>query len=119
MTQYRGWLIVFIIVPLLGLSEWSGGAYAQQASTPPGDYGGPFISNPKAQSPEEFKREIRIREEYCRTHPGGACISDQRAPMPVVRHPEEPGYWVTAEPGHLTDCHPDPNNPEKPICVYK
>jgi hypothetical protein len=31
----------------------------------------------------------------------------------------ERGPYVPPEPGHLTDCHPDPNNPGKPICVHR
>jgi hypothetical protein len=111
-------MIPLFTLLLLIFSGWTGSVNAQSASTAPGDYSGPSVSNPKDQTSEETKREIQIEEKYCRAHPD-ACISDRHAGPTAdqMRHPEEPWYWATPEPGHTTVCRPDPNNPEKPICV--
>jgi hypothetical protein len=116
MSQYKKWMVAFLSLLLLTFLRGESDVSAQQPPILSGDYEGPFISNPTAQSPAELKREIQIREKYCRTHTPGACIPDQdpRGPVNIDR-----GNPAPAEYGHLTVCHPDPNNPERPICVYK
>ena len=113
MSQYRPWVIALLPLLLLTFAGRSGSVYAQQAPTPPGDYGGPFMANPGAIPPEELKKDFQKREEYCRTHPGG-CIADQHMPPPVNIY-----SGPYAPPVPTTVCHPDPNNPAKPICVQE
>jgi hypothetical protein len=124
MTQYKDWMIALFSLLLLAFSGWTGSVNAQPAPTPPGDYGGPFIMNPKNDTPEETRREIQIEEEHCRAHPD-ACIPDKH-PGPTaeqMRHPEEPWYWATPDPSHThvgptTSCRPDPDHPGGPqICT--
>jgi hypothetical protein len=136
MSRYKLWLVALATVPLLVFSMWSESLNAQQASSRPSGYGGPFISNPKAQSPEEREREIRIREEFCRAHPPGACMPDDHPPVPVnvdrraYIPPTEPGHTAPlvtttcrpdtknpAAPAICTSCRENPANPEKPLCV--
>lgn len=124
MTQYRNWIIALLSLLLLSFLESTADVYAQPAPTPPGDYGGPFMSNPKAISPEERKREIQIEEEHCRSHPD-ACIPDKHAGPTAdqMTHPEDPSYWATPDPSHThlgptTSCRPDPDHPAGPqICT--
>lgn len=110
MRQYKGFWIALIAVPLLALSGWRGRAYAQQASPPPSNYGGPFIANPIP--PEEAKRDFQLREELCRAHPEHCQLAPYHVPPPVNYYN---GPYVP--PSHTTLCHTDPNNPSKPICV--
>jgi len=109
MRQYKGFWIALIAVPLLALSGWRGRAYAQQASPPPSNYGGPFIANPIP--PEEAKRDFQLREKFCRTHPEH-CIAPYNVP-PSLNMDHGP----YAPPGPTAICHKDPNNLSKPICV--
>lgn len=87
--------------------------WAQAATAP--EYGGPYMSNPGAIPPEELKRNEQLRDEYC-SHEPRHCAHGFKQSSEPNRYD---GPYVPPQPGHLTECHPDPNNPEKPICVYK
>jgi hypothetical protein len=117
MTQFKRCLLALAAVLLLALPGLKGRAYAQQASPPPSNYGGPFIANPGAIPPEELKRHFQKHEEYCRTHPG-ACIAPNNVPPPLNRYTGPDGRLNPGHLGHTTVCHPEPNNPSKPICVH-
>jgi hypothetical protein len=120
MSQHKLAMIGFCVLLLLAFSAWTESVNAQPASTPSGDYGGPFMSNPEAQSPEELKREIQIREEYCRTHPPGACIRDLGAAgIPLnIYHGTSTLDPANSAPAVTTSCRPDPAHPAGPqICT--
>ena len=80
MSQYRPWVIALLPLLLLTFAGRSGSVYAQQAPTPPGDYGGPFMANPGAIPPEELKRADQIHDQHCRAHPGD-CIPPNPPPL--------------------------------------
>jgi hypothetical protein len=109
MNNRAHWLAASLGGVIVGAFVLAGGVRAQEV---PLD-AGPHISNPGAIQPEELKRQEQIHEDYCHSQPGGICATD------TTFTPERyDGPYVPPEPGHLTDCHPDPNNPEKPICVH-
>ena len=97
-----------------------GGIWAQEEATPL--YGGPHMGNPGAIPPEELKRNEQIYEEYCRHQPDQCAMGfkyNREALKELGESKRYRGPYVPPEPGHATDCHQDPNNPEKPICVHK
>jgi hypothetical protein len=80
MSHGKYWLMALLPGLLLLLPAWTENASAQNAVSP-----APVVSNPGASSRGQSDEEVRAREEeYCRTHPGGACISDQHV-VPLVR----------------------------------
>jgi hypothetical protein len=118
MNSRAHWLVASLGGVVVGAFLLIGGVWAQE----PPVYGGPYISNPAA--PEVSERQVRIHEAYCRKQFGGICPPSDMTftPEALNKMGEERWYrgpYVPPEPGHVTDCHPDPNNPEKPICVYK
>ncbi len=119
MNHRAHWLAASLGGVIFGTFMCVGGVWAQEAPL----YGGPHISNPGAVSPGEVQRRERIHEEYCRKQPGGGCIMGKTFTSEQLKQEQEArryrGPYVPPEPGHLTDCHQDPNNPEKPICVHK
>lgn len=119
MNNRAHWLVASLGGVIFGTFMCVGGVWAQEASL----YGGPHISNPGAIPPEELKRQEQVHEDYCRSQPGGICATDKTFTPEQLKQMEQSkryrGPYVPPEPGHLTDCHQDPNNPEKPICVHK
>jgi hypothetical protein len=119
MNNRAHWLVGSLGGVVVGALLFIGGVWAQEAPA----YGGPYISNPGTATLEGFKRQERVREAYCRKQPGGCPPSGKSFTQEQLKEQEEAtryrGPYVPPEPGHLTDCHPDPNNPEKPICVHE
>jgi hypothetical protein len=104
---------------LLIFSGWRVEVNAQQASPPPSNYGGPYISDPGKIPPEEIKRADQIHEQHCRAHPD-ACIAPYHVPPPVNRGygPDVPPDPANTAPLVTDTCLPDPDHPKGPeICT--
>jgi hypothetical protein len=110
-------LLSGVVVAAFACAE---GVRTQEEAAPA--HGNPYTSNPGAIPPEKLKRNEQIRDEFCRQQPNG-CVSGFKFTPEGLKEmgdaKRDHGPYVPPEPGHLTDCHPDPNNPEKPICVHE
>jgi hypothetical protein len=120
MNNRAQWLSAWLVgVFVLAFpSFW--GVWAQEAPL----YGGPHISNPAP--PEVSERQMRIHEEYCRTHPDACVMGFTYTPEGLKQLGEsirDRGPYVPPNPKNTaaivtTTCRPDPNNPEGPeICM--
>src|SRR4029077_5843112 len=90
MNNRAHWLAASLGGVVVGAFLFIGGVWAQD----PPVYGGPYISNPGTGTLEEFKRQERVREAYCRKQPGGRCPPSgfSLAPVEHLKEEEESRY---------------------------